>query len=144
MKIRNVWKNVSQPLEYHKDDRGSIVDIFYASNIEHVSLVASKRGALRGDHFHRKTTQYMLITKGALEYWYKPVGAHIIPKMVIARIGDMIETPPNEVHALRMIDENEFVVFTQGKRGGRDYESDTVRVSPSIIEGDENSGLSEN
>ena len=32
--------------------------------------------------------------------------------------GDLVETPPNEMHALK-IGKNEFIVFTMGKRGGR-------------------------
>ena len=29
MKIRNIWKDVEEPLELHTDKRGSIVDLFY-------------------------------------------------------------------------------------------------------------------
>ena len=29
MKIKNIWKDVEEPLELHTDDRGSIVDVFY-------------------------------------------------------------------------------------------------------------------
>jgi hypothetical protein len=49
--------------------------------------------------------------------------------------GDIISTPPFEVHALRIIDENEFIVFSEGLRGGRDYESDTIRINGNIIGG---------
>ena len=46
----------------------------------------------------------------------------------------MISTPPNEIHALKIgSDGNEFIVFSEGLRGGKDYESDTFRVS-NIIE----------
>ena len=38
------------------------------------------------------------------------------------------------MHALKIRkDGNEFVVFTIGKRGGKDYESDTYRFYPSLI-----------
>ena len=48
--------------------------------------------------------------------------------------GDFIKTPPFEIHALKIGKEgNQFIVFTEGKRGGIDYEKDTFRV-PSIIE----------
>jgi len=36
MKIRNIWKNVKEPLELHTDTRGSIVDLFYNEDINHV------------------------------------------------------------------------------------------------------------
>jgi dTDP-4-dehydrorhamnose 3,5-epimerase-like enzyme len=129
MKIRNIWKNVQEPLEIHTDDRGSIVDLFYNEDINHVATVTSEPDVIRGNHYHKETTQHMLMTKGSLEYWYKNVDSDEPSKMVVANEGDLVSTGPNEIHALRIGPEgNEFVVFSQGKRGGKDYESDTFRV----------------
>ena len=129
MKIRNVWKNVETPLELHTDDRGSIADIFYDDNIEHVAIIDSEPNVLRGNHYHKQSTQHMVMTRGSLEYWYKPVNSDEPVEMVIAKVGDIISTPPNEIHALVIRDDgNQFVVFSEGVRGGMDYESDTFRV----------------
>ena len=135
MKIKNIWKETKLPLEIHSDDRGDIVDVFYKENIHHVAVVRSNKGAKRGDHYHRKTIQYMLITKGSLEYWHKPLDSEEPARCILMREGDFVATPPNEVHALNIVEDNEFVVFTTGERGGSDYESDTVRVSETIIGG---------
>lgn len=134
---RNAWKNIETPLEFHEDDRGTIVDIFYKSHIEHVAIIRSKAGSIRGNHYHEESTQHMLITKGSLEYWYKKIDSDEI-QCVIMQEGDIVSTPPYEVHALRIIDENEFIVFSEGLRGGRDYESDTIRIDGNIIGGLEN------
>lgn len=129
MKIKNSWENVKEPLELHKDIRGSIVDLFYNENISHVAIVDSEPGAIRGNHYHKETTQHMLMTKGSLEYWYKPVGSNEKAEMIVAKEGDLVSTGPNEIHALKIGPEgNQFIVFSQGKRGGKDYESDTYRV----------------
>ena len=129
MKIRNIWKDIEKPLESHTDDRGVIADIFYDHPLDHVAIIDSKPGALRGNHYHKETTQHMLMTKGSLEYWYKPVGSSEPAKMVLAKVGDLVTTPPMEVHALVITEEgNQFIVFSEGKRGGKDYESDTFRV----------------
>ncbi len=129
MIIRNVWKDVAKPLESHTDDRGVIADIFYSNPIDHVAIIDSKPGVLRGNHYHKETTQHMLMTKGSLEYWYKPVGSDEPAKMVLAKVGDLVSTPPLEIHALVITEEgNQFIVFSEGKRGGKDYESDTFRV----------------
>jgi len=134
MKIKNIWKDVEEPLEMHIDDRGTIVDLFYAEDINHVATVISEPNAIRGNHYHKETTQHMLMTRGSLEYWYKPVNSNEKAKMVVATKGDLVSTGPNEIHALRIGPEgNEFVVFSQGKRGGKDYESDTFRVDNIII-----------
>ena len=76
----------------------------------------------------------MLMTKGSLEYWYKPLNSKASPKMKLCKVGDLVETPPNEMHALKITkDGNEFIVFTIGKRGGKDYEKDTFRFEPTLI-----------
>ena len=124
----------SKPKIFFKDKRGSITDIFYKKNINHVAIIKSKKGVLRGNHYHKKTTQYMYITKGSLEYWYKKFNSKQKPKMKLLKVGDLVETPPYEMHALKIgKNGNEFIVFTVGKRGGKDYESDTYRFSPSLI-----------
>ena len=117
-----------------KDKRGFVSDIFYKKNIQHVAVIKSKPNVRRGDHFHKKTTQWILITKGSLEYWYKKLNSKQKPKKKKLKYGDLLETPPNEMHALKIgKNGNEFIVFTLGKRGGRDYESDTYRFSPTLI-----------
>lgn len=133
MKKRNIFKNIRYPLESHKDKRGRIVDVFYRENLNHVAVVDSKAGALRGDHYHKKTVQHILIIKGALEYWYKPVGFKGPAKFVLLKEGDLVTTPAFEIHALKIVSKNQFVAFSEGLRGGKDYESDTFRVKPTII-----------
>ena len=99
-----------------------------------IAIISSKPNIKRGDHYHKKTTQWMYITKGSLEYWYKPLKSKAKPKMKLLKVGDLIKTPPNEMHALKIGSKgNEFIVFTIGKRGGKDYENDTFRFTPSLI-----------
>ncbi len=124
------------PLELHEDGRGKIVDIFFKENIEHVNSIVSKKGALRGDHYHKLTTQHMLMVKGSMEVWYKPINSKEPPKMVVMKQGDLVTNPPMEVHSLRILEDNtEFITFSTGLRGGGDYEKDTFRVEPSLIPG---------
>ena len=134
MQIKKIWDQPKEPLELHTDARGSIVDLFYNDNIDHVAVVDSEPNALRGNHYHKESTQHMLITRGYLDYWYKPVGSDEPAQVVRAETGMLVSTPPNEIHALVIGPEgNQFVVFSQGTRGGQDYESDTFRVD-NIVE----------
>jgi dTDP-4-dehydrorhamnose 3,5-epimerase-like enzyme len=133
MKVINVYNKGNENLEIHQDSRGVIADIFYNTNIEHVAIIKSEPNVIRGNHYHKETTQSMLMTKGSLEYWYKPFGSREPAKMYLCKVGDLITTEPYEIHALRVTDEgNEFIVFSEGKRGGMDYESDTFRVDTII------------
>jgi hypothetical protein len=130
MKIRHYNNIKNTNLELHTDERGSIVDLFFNENINHVARIKSEPNVIRGNHYHKSTTQHMLITQGSLEYWYKPVDSPDPAQMVLAQEGDIVSTGPYEIHALKIGPEgNEFIVFSEGIRGGKDYESDTFRVS---------------
>lgn len=139
MKKINVFENGNGPLEVHTDQRGTISDVFVKANLNHVSIIHSAQGAVRGNHYHLESTQSILVTKGELEYWYKGSEADAKAEMVICVVGDLVTSDPGEVHAMHTISESsEFIAFTEGKRGGSDYESDTYRV-PNIIQDNEDS-----
>lgn len=75
MKIKNIFKKVKYPLEIYKDTRGIICDIFYKKKINHVTYIKTLPNKVRGNHYHKKTTQIMLILSGNLEYWHKKINA---------------------------------------------------------------------
>ena len=133
MKKINIWKNDEPFLETHSDDRGVISDVFYDSDINHVAMINSKKGITRGDHYHKETTQYTLVLKGKLEYWFKEVNSKQKAKFILMSEGDMVVSPPMVIHSFRFLTDNQIMVFTKGKRGGKDYEKDTFRISSSIV-----------
>ena len=129
MKFKNIWTNVFKPLEFNEDVRGKIVDIFYNENINHVAVIDSKPNVVRGNHYHKLTTQHILITKGSLTYWYKEYNSQGSVKSLELKEGDFVSTPPMEIHAFKIGNNgNQFIVFSTGLRGGIDYEQDTFRV----------------
>ena len=129
----NIFKDKVDGLQKFEDSRGIIADVFYKKPLEHVALIKSEPNTIRGNHFHKETTQHMLITQGSLEYWFKKVDENGPAKMVLCKRGDLVTTPPQEIHALKIRDDgNEFIVFSSGLRGGQDYESDTYRVDTII------------
>ena len=96
-------------------------------------MIDSKPNVIRGNHYHKETTQHMIMTNGSLEYWYKKFGSDEEAQCKVLKKGDYVSTPPYEIHALKIGSEgNQFIVFSEGTRGGLDYEKDTFRV-PSII-----------
>lgn len=119
-------KRIIKPATW--DERGQISDIFYKTPIEHVAVIESKTGGIiRGNHYHKQTTQHIFITKGSLRYWYQPTDKSAPVSSVVVREYEMVSTPPNEIHALEILEPNQFVVFSSGLRGGQDYEADTFR-----------------
>lgn len=114
------------------DERGTIADIFYKANIEHIAIIKTKDNGriIRGNHFHKLTTQHIFMTKGSLKYWYRDQDKNSLIKNINVGEGFMVTTPPYEIHALECLSASEFIVFSTGLRGGEDYESDTFRVDP--------------
>ena len=72
------------------------------------------------------------MSKGSLRYYWRMVDEDKV-KSIVVKQGEMVTTPPNEVHALEILEDNQFIVFAEGKRGGHDYESDCFRVKPSLM-----------
>ena len=118
MIVRNIYFERKEPLEMFEDERGKILDIFYKDDIQHVAQIDSKPNIIRGNHYHKETTQHMLMISGSMEYWYKKFGSDEKPKMIHLKKGDLVSTPPFEIHTLKIgKDGNSFVVFSSGLRG---------------------------
>ena len=117
------------------DERGSIADIFYKVNIEHVAIIKTVDNGriIRGNHYHKLTTQHIFMTKGTLRYWYREQDKNTKVKVVDVPEGHMVSTEPLEIHALECLGPSEFIVFSTGLRGGNDYEADTYRDFEPIL-----------
>ena len=130
MEIRNIWRS---PVDLYEDDRGKIVDILEGVEIQHVPAFETKRGAVRGNHYRKQGTQYLLVVDGKFEYWYKPADSSEPAEGVIIIPWDLVTIPPMEVQALRAVESGKCIVFSERIRKGQEHENNTVRVKPSII-----------
>lgn len=128
MKKFNIFTQLPTHLGHFEDDRGSITDLFFKATLNHVAIIKSIPGAVRGNHFHAKSVQHMYIISGSLEYWYKTEDMPT-SDFTLCTPGDIITSERNETHALKISGVGcVFMAFTEGQRGGEDYESDTFRV----------------
>ena len=113
------------------DQRGQITDLIEGDTISAVTLVTFVAGAVRGNHYHKETTQWNLLLSGRVRVVSQLPGAAASAIEIAA--GDLARCEPNESHAFQAIDATEMLVFTRGPRGGRDYESDTYRLEKPLI-----------
>lgn len=51
----------------HRDDRGSIQGLINEGIWKELNLVTSEAGAVRGDHYHKKTQELFIILEGTIE-----------------------------------------------------------------------------
>lgn len=135
MKHYNINHNAERGLGQHTDERGTITDMFYNKAMNHGCIITNEPGAIRGNHYHKLTTQYTLVLNGTLNYYSKPVDSDEPVQMFVAGHGDMMISEPGEIHAMMTGAHGcTFLAFAEGPRGGEDYESDTYRVE-SIVSG---------
>lgn len=133
MKHYNINENKEKGLGKFTDQRGTITDIFYGRSMNHGCIITNEPGAVRGNHYHKLTTQYTLVLNGTLTYYSKPLDSDQPVQTFVAGHGDMIISEPGQIHAMKAGDHGcTFIAFAEGPRGGEDYETDTFRVSPII------------
>ena len=118
---------VTHPAVNFQDARGEIKDVLVRQRIDFVTLVNSKKGAVRGHHYHKLTTQYNYLLQGKVKFLSQmgdePVRATILEP------GDLGVTPPMEKHTMISLEDSVLLVLTNGVRGGDDYELDTYRLA---------------
>ena len=111
------------------DARGSIYDILEDTPVGHIGMITSKKGFIRGKHYHKQSTQYTFVVNGRLEFLTRNMrDSHAKSERVILERGDLVETPPLVAHAMRFLEDSTLLDFTTKSRTADGYENDTVRV----------------
>jgi quercetin dioxygenase-like cupin family protein len=112
-----------------EDQRGTIADLVEGKGIQHVGLIVSKKGAVRGNHYHKLATQYAYILKGKVQYYRKDLRIPDAPvETFTLGPGALCVEPPQVVHAIVALEDTEFLDMTNISREDKAYDSDTFRV----------------
>lgn len=109
----------------YTDERGTITDLFVTKgySITHITFV---KGAIRGNHYHKKTRQYDYVVRGKFHV-ATPDGVYRLG------VGDEIGFAPNEPHAYLALEDSEIISICKGVRVGSDFEKDTFRLKKPLI-----------
>lgn len=115
-----------------RDTRGEIIDILQRVKVDSVTIISSRKGAVRGNHYHKRTIQYAYVLKGKFRLFTQEEGKRIQRKLV--KEGDFITTPPLERHAFVAEEDSLLLTCFLGPRRGEDFEEDTYRLDHPISE----------
>ena len=115
----------------YKDYRGEIIDLLENEKINAITLITIRKGAVRGNHIHKKTWQWNYIVSGKMRLVTKMIGKKI--KKILLKPGDLALTVPGESHLLIGVEYCKCLVFTKGPRAGKKYESDTFRLKKPLV-----------
>lgn len=123
-----------------EDERGVIEDIL-TGPLDYVTRIITKAGAVRGNHVHGATTQWVYIVSGRLlianarvEIEYRIGHEQVIKAMdhVVAEhtAGALLEERPMIAHAWKALEDTTCLVLTRGPGSGENYEQDVIKLPP--------------
>lgn len=105
----------------HEDERGIIEDLKVGKDWS-VTYISFKKGAVRGNHYHKETTQTDIVLSGRLQL--------SLPNSVrFLEAGDTFTIKSGIAHAYKALEDSEMVSTCNGVRIGENYESDTFRLT---------------
>jgi quercetin dioxygenase-like cupin family protein len=103
-----------------KDKRGIIEDLLVNEDCS-VTKITFKTGAIRGNHYHKKTLQVDICLRGELTCAQDDYRLLMTP-------GNVFVHRPGVKHAYQAMKPSTILSICIGKRKGENYESDTYRL----------------
>jgi len=113
--------------EAHSDNRGSIQSLVNFP-MKNLSLISSKKGVVRSNHYHLTDWHYMYVLSGSFDYYYRPTNSNDELKCVRVKPGQLIFTPPMEDHATVFLEDCDLLAMSRNPRDQATYEADVRRV----------------
>jgi len=118
-----------------EDFRGCLKKILKKSSmdkgldIEEAYVLYSKKGAVRGNHYHKETTEYFCVLKGSVKFSLKEFDKDDIEEISIdERDNIVVEVPPFTAHAIiNEGDENAIILVLSTKEYDENY-TDTYKM----------------
>ena len=115
----------------HEDERGSITDIVEQVDFNGATIILSKSGSVRGNHFHKKTIQHVYVLSGKMKCLAQKPQEEVM--MATVEQGDLVSHDLLESHSFEALEDTLFLVLSSGLRTGKDYEKDTYRLESPLI-----------
>jgi quercetin dioxygenase-like cupin family protein len=109
----------------HEDERGVIEDLKVGKDWS-ITYITFKKGAVRGNHLHKMTTQKDTILSGKFQVRHGNATKFL-------EAGDELTLSPGIAHAYKALEDGEMVSVCFGVRIGEDYSKDTYKLATPLI-----------
>jgi oxalate decarboxylase/phosphoglucose isomerase-like protein (cupin superfamily) len=120
--LPNVSKKIKKIVR-SADTRGSIVSII-EERTNNISIINCFPKTIRSNHLHKKDFHFMYVLEGIMEYFFVKKKKIFFIKL---KKGDLVFTPPKELHATYFPVKTVLIVASKNKRDQKTYEQDTIR-----------------
>ena len=111
-----------------QDERG-IIQPLVEAEMRSALMISSKKGTVRGNHYHLSDWHYCYVVSGVIEYHFRPSDSKEPPECIFVEAGQMFFTPPMVEHAMRFPEDTSFLTLSRNPRDQNAYETDLVRVN---------------
>jgi dTDP-4-dehydrorhamnose 3,5-epimerase-like enzyme len=109
-----------------EDDKGLIQNLLLDATIRSISVITSKHGSIRSNHYHKTDWHYLYIVSGSLRYYERDInGSNKIIK--VFKAGEMFFTPPMKVHKVEFLENTIMMSFAKNIRDHKQHEEDLIR-----------------
>jgi 2-polyprenyl-3-methyl-5-hydroxy-6-metoxy-1,4-benzoquinol methylase/dTDP-4-dehydrorhamnose 3,5-epimerase-like enzyme len=104
------------------DDRGEILNYYLENKINHVGLINSTKGSVRGNHYHPEQIQSCLLIKGSYLSVTKNLNIEKAPiETRLIKAGDISIIKENIAHTMVFLEESIFINLVDGERAHENY-----------------------
>jgi len=104
------------------DDRGKILNYYLNNKVNQVGLIDSKRGSVRGNHYHPDQLQTCILIKGSYISVTKNLedDSAVIESRLVKE-GQVSIIKPNIAHTMVFIEDSVFINLVDGEREHENY-----------------------
>src|SRR3989344_7174588 len=111
-----------------EDERGAIYDLL-DGEVHHIGMITSKKGSVRGNHYHKLARQVTYVLSGKVELTLKDMNdSDSKSQKIIMEGNDVVDIPVMVAHSLKALEDTTFLIFTDRERTDNGYEDDTYRI----------------
>lgn len=110
----------------YEDERGIIENITPPVQIKDSLYITGKKGAIRGNHYHKKDIHYCYVVSGQIKYCWQDHGSDKTEETIL-NPGDMVVNGLLEKHRFEFLEDGAFIAMATESREQENYEADTVR-----------------
>jgi len=92
----------------HQDEKGSIVGLVNFGQWEELNIIESLKDAVRGGHYHLKTSELFIILEGRIEVCLENINQSKT-KIVEVKKGDVFLIKPRIIHTFTILENSRWI-----------------------------------
>ena len=104
------------------DNRGVISNYYLPDYVNMLGYIESKKGTVRGNHYHPQQTQKCLLISGSYVSITKDLSdKHSVIETRLLKPGDLSTIPPYVAHTMIFLEDSVFINLVNGEREHKNY-----------------------